>query len=238
MGLMLACSGEDKDNVVAGCKIMTWSYASSNGDFQSDITFTYSGSRVTSFVAVEEEQGKGGPVTRIVSLAYDSQGRLIQLSWDSETWTVTYGTDGLPDKIASDDGKVVDFTFNSQKQLNRMDQSLDLFNYADVFSYNGSTRNYTQWKFLVDDVEESNFIFQYDTKTNMFASLGMLPYFYSDLEAGRTDNNVTLQTDASSSGFSPRTTTYQYNDRGYPVSYSTSNSTGVLLTGTATYTCD
>jgi YD repeat-containing protein len=238
MALMLACSGEDKNTLVAGCKIMTWSWAASDGQFQSQMTFTYSGSRVTSFVSVQEEQGKGGPETRIVSLTYDAQGQLIQLSSDSQTWTVTYGTDGLPDKISSDDGKVVDFTFNSQKQLTRMDQSLDIFDYADVFSYSGSTRNYTQWKFLVNDMEESNYIFQYDTKTNMFASLGMLPYFYGDLEAGRTDNNVTLETDVSANGFPPRTTTYQYNDKGYPVSYSTSNSGGVLLTGVATYNCD
>jgi hypothetical protein len=234
----LACSGENKDNLVAGCKIITWSWASSDGQFRSDITFTYSGSRVTSFVTVKEELGSGGPVIRVVSLAYDNQGQLIQLSSDSETWVVTYGTDDLPDKISGEGGKVVNFTFNAQRQLTRMDQSLDLFNYANVFSYDGSTRNYTEWKFLMDDVEESHDIFQYDTKTNMFASLGMLPFFYEDLEAGRTDNNVTLQSDASASGFLPRTTTYQYNDRGYPVSYSTSNSNGVLMTGVVTYSCD
>lgn len=178
---------------------------------------------------------QGSSVGVTYTYTYDSKGNIISRSANGSPAETTYSYDANNRLIQTVNfNTVTNYAYNPSGQLiSEVSSSTGVFPAPTTYTYpNTTTRNpSTKARPYANIIE--NYVYEYDNKVN--------PEKFLDRPSLATDNNVTKVTWNSGNYTFSRTYTYEYNDKGYPVS-----STEVTVcscgstetkTATATYNC-
>lgn len=196
-------------------------------------SFTYTDNRWTSGV-------KAG-VTYTVS--YDNSNRITGFDYfNGQYIAVTYNDAGKPGKlVTTNKGAVIltrNIAYTASGQVNSVtavwtvngvkDSLISAYQYPNTNSHNYSKVKSTNYFSSVNgifSITKDSILYEYDNKPNPLALL------HAPFPEYTTDNNAVLTT----SGSIINRTTYTYNTKGYPTTFSTGGAP-FLVEGTFTYT--
>jgi hypothetical protein len=128
--------------------------------------------------------------------------------------------------VRSPGGETMTFVYNADGQpvfVTYVELNCSSCGYSREYTYpNTTTHNYSQETFT-NSAESRVFTYTYDTHPNPYKPL---PYF----SRAETDNNITERAMTTSVGTTTTTFTYTYNDRGYPLTRTSSNGDATVYT--------
>ncbi len=179
-------------------------------------------------ISITSSSSGGAPL--VSTYSYGSNGNLATATFfDGSTATYTFDSQNRMILQTNSDGSTVTVSYNASGQpTSRVIADPNCATCGGTITYtypNTTTHNYTSESFTSNSgTPGSSYAstFEYDNHPNPYK-----PVLYSSTG---TDNNVTKQVYTSSTSNFTSTTTYTYNDRGYPITKTFSDG------GTVSYT--
>lgn len=189
-------------------------------------TLTYNDSRQV--IRIIDDNGASG--TDTITFSYDANGDVLTgIFGDGRFWTYTHDSNHLlTQRLLTPGGEAMNWEYNDNGQITLItyvNPACGTCGYTRELTYvNSTTHNYTG-ETLTNATDVIAITYEYDSHPNQLRLV---------IDSStRTDNNITSKVSVYSGGTANITYTYTYNERGYPLTQT--SSTGVV--NSYTYDC-